>query len=110
MMFWFARSTTQLLIARIFQGFSCAVVWTVGLALTVDTMGKEQVGAAMGVVSMGMTVGTVIGPSVGGIVYVSSLLLLNPAKVQPFESGVPCCVCDGDCADCCGCCAATGDD
>ncbi|KAL4807634.1 major facilitator superfamily domain-containing protein [Aspergillus unguis] len=67
-MFWFARSTTELLVARIFQGLSCAVVWTVGLALVVDTMGQEQIGAAMGVVSMAMTVGTVIGPFIGGIV------------------------------------------
>lgn len=38
------------------------------MALIVDTMGKDQVGAAMGIVSMAMTVGTVVGPFVGGIV------------------------------------------
>ncbi|BCS19974.1 MFS transporter [Aspergillus puulaauensis] len=67
-MFWFARTVSALVIARIFQGLSCAVVWTVGMALIVDTMGKDQVGAAMGIVSMAMTVGTVVGPFVGGIV------------------------------------------
>ncbi|RDW79270.1 MFS transporter [Aspergillus mulundensis] len=67
-MFWFARTINALVIARAFQGLSCAVVWTVGMALIVDTMGKEQVGAAMGIVSMAMTVGTVMGPSVGGVV------------------------------------------
>ncbi|KAL4912486.1 major facilitator superfamily domain-containing protein [Aspergillus aurantiobrunneus] len=67
-MFWFARTVSALVIARMFQGLSCAVVWTVGMALIVDTMGKDQVGAAMGIVSMAMTVGTVSGPFVGGIV------------------------------------------
>lgn len=38
------------------------------MALIVDTMGKDQVGTAMGIVSMAMTVGTVVGPFVGGIV------------------------------------------
>lgn len=41
-----------------------------GLALVVDTVGKEQVGGAMGWVSMGMTVGTVFGPFMGGILWV----------------------------------------
>ncbi|KAL4944185.1 hypothetical protein BDV06DRAFT_220551 [Aspergillus oleicola] len=68
MMFWFARTISMLVIARVFQGLSCAVVWTVGMALIVDTMGKDQVGAAMGIVSMAMTVGTVFGPFVGGVV------------------------------------------
>jgi MFS family permease len=67
-MFWFARTVYALVVARTFQGLSCAVVWTVGMALIVDTMGKDQVGTAMGIVSMAMTVGTVAGPFVGGIV------------------------------------------
>ncbi|KAL4787942.1 major facilitator superfamily domain-containing protein [Aspergillus varians] len=67
-MFWFARTVTALVVARTFQGLSCAVVWTVGMALVVDTMGKDHVGAAMGIVSMAMTVGTVVGPFIGGVV------------------------------------------
>jgi predicted MFS family arabinose efflux permease len=66
--FWFARTIEALVIARTFQGLSCAVVWTVGMALIVDTMGKDQVGAAMGIVSTAMTVGTVMGPFIGGVV------------------------------------------
>ncbi|KAL4993944.1 major facilitator superfamily domain-containing protein [Aspergillus recurvatus] len=41
-MFWFARTIEALVVARTFQGLSCAVVWTVGMALIVDTMGKDQ--------------------------------------------------------------------
>ncbi|OJJ97145.1 hypothetical protein ASPACDRAFT_80634 [Aspergillus aculeatus ATCC 16872] len=65
--FWFARSLSSLVIARALQGLSAAVVWTVGMALVVDTVGKDQVGAAMGYVSMALTVGTVFGPFIGGI-------------------------------------------
>lgn len=67
MMFWIASTLTALVIARALQGLSAAVVWTVGMALVVDTVGKDQIGAAMGYVSMAMTVGTVFGPFIGGI-------------------------------------------
>jgi predicted MFS family arabinose efflux permease len=67
-MFWFAQSATALVIARTLQGLSAAVVWTVSMALIVDTVGKDQIGAAMGIVSMAMTVGTVSGPFIGGLV------------------------------------------
>ncbi|KAL3478656.1 major facilitator superfamily domain-containing protein [Aspergillus californicus] len=67
-MFWFAGTVSELVIARVLQGLSAAVVWTVGMALIVDTVGKDQVGTAMGIVSMAMTVGTVFGPFVGGLV------------------------------------------
>ncbi|PYH41613.1 MFS transporter [Aspergillus saccharolyticus JOP 1030-1] len=65
--FWFASSVASLVIARALQGLSAAVVWTVGMALVVDTVGKDQVGAAMGYVSMALTVGTVFGPFIGGV-------------------------------------------
>ncbi|KAL2829217.1 major facilitator superfamily domain-containing protein [Aspergillus cavernicola] len=67
-MFWFAQTISALVIARVLQGLSAAVVWTVGMALIVDTVGKDQVGTAAGIVSMAMTVGTVFGPFVGGLV------------------------------------------
>ncbi|KAI9369318.1 major facilitator superfamily domain-containing protein [Aspergillus egyptiacus] len=65
-MFWFAHTLSALVVARLLQGISAAVVWTVGMALVVDTVGKEEVGASMGIVSMAMTVGTVSGPFIGG--------------------------------------------
>lgn len=66
-MFWFTTTISFLVIARVLQGLSAAVVWTVGLTLVVDTVGREQVGVAMGYVSLAMTVGTVFGPSIGGV-------------------------------------------
>jgi predicted MFS family arabinose efflux permease len=66
-MFWFARSLVVLIIARILTGLSACAVWVVGIALILDTMGSERVGVAFGYVSMALTIGTVAGPSLGGI-------------------------------------------
>ncbi|RHZ63668.1 hypothetical protein CDV55_106222 [Aspergillus turcosus] len=54
---------------RVFQGVSAAVVWTVGLALLVDTIEKEALGEAMGYAAMGITLGTMTGPLLGGVIY-----------------------------------------
>lgn len=54
---------------RIFQGISAAVVWTVGLALLVDTIGKDGIGQAMGYAGMAITFGTLTGPLLGGVIY-----------------------------------------
>ncbi|KAJ5097943.1 hypothetical protein N7532_004944 [Penicillium argentinense] len=54
---------------RLFQGAAAAVVWTVGVALMVDTVGKEGLGQAIGYVSMSISVGTLAGPLLGGVLY-----------------------------------------
>jgi MFS family permease len=66
-MFWMARTPTAMIVARVLQGVADAAMWTVGNALVVDTVEKEQLGSAMGYVSMSMTVGTMAGPALGGI-------------------------------------------
>lgn len=45
-----ARNYPLLFVGRLLQGGSSGVVWTVGLALLVDTVGSGQVGNAMGTV------------------------------------------------------------
>ncbi|KAJ5239075.1 hypothetical protein N7468_003694 [Penicillium chermesinum] len=54
---------------RLFQGAAAAVVWTVGIALLVDTVGKEGLGQAIGYVSMSLSIGTMAGPLLGGVLY-----------------------------------------
>lgn len=54
---------------RLFQGASAAVVWTVGCALLVDTVEKDELGQSMGYVGMGLTLGTMGGPLLGGVIY-----------------------------------------
>ncbi|KAJ5559112.1 hypothetical protein N7461_003084 [Penicillium sp. DV-2018c] len=56
---------------RVFQGIAAAIVWTAGLALMVDTVGKDDLGQAIGYVSMAISLGTLGGPLLGGVVYQS---------------------------------------
>jgi len=56
-------------VGRLFQGAAVAVVWAVGLALLVDTVGEDELGQAIGYVFMGLNIGVLAGPLVGGVVY-----------------------------------------
>jgi MFS family permease len=62
-------SISVLVIGRLLQGVSAAVVWTVGLALLVDTVGRDEIGEAMGIVAVAMSLGIFTAPLLGGIVY-----------------------------------------
>ncbi|CAK7271657.1 hypothetical protein SEPCBS119000_004718 [Sporothrix epigloea] len=62
------RSITVFIVGRILQGFSAAVVWSVGLALLADTMGR-RIGLAMGYVSISLSAGLLLAPLIGGTVY-----------------------------------------
>ena len=66
------RSIPVLLVGRLLQGLSAAVVWTTGLALLVDTVGQREVGKAMGMISIAYSSAAVIGPLLGGVVYARS--------------------------------------
>lgn len=57
-----------LVLGRILQGFSAAIVWSVGLALLADTFG-DKIGMAMGYSSIAMSLGLLVSPSIGGAVY-----------------------------------------
>jgi MFS family permease len=50
-MFAVAKNFISLIVARIFQGASAAIVNAVGLAMVVDTVGSERLGVALGTVS-----------------------------------------------------------
>ena len=45
------QNVPVLVVARIFQGISAAVVWTIGLALILDTVGPGDLGKTIGSVS-----------------------------------------------------------
>lgn len=57
------------IVGRLAQGAAAAVVWTVGLALMVDTIGKEGLGQGIGYVSLSMSIGMLAGPLLGGVLY-----------------------------------------
>ncbi|CAM1502870.1 Fc.00g076460.m01.CDS01 [Cosmosporella sp. VM-42] len=64
-----ARNIAMLLVGRILQGLSAALTWTVGLALVVDTVDRSHVGAATGWIGTAMSLGILIAPLLGGVVY-----------------------------------------
>ncbi|KAH7324582.1 major facilitator superfamily domain-containing protein [Stachybotrys elegans] len=68
-MIWVVHHVALMCVGRFLQGFASAAVWSVGLALLADTVGKDEVPVAMGYVNIGFSCGTVIGPIVGGMMY-----------------------------------------
>lgn len=68
-MLFTGRSMIVLAIARIAQGASSAVVWTVGLALCIDTVGPENLGKTIGSIFSFISVGAFAAPVVGGTVW-----------------------------------------
>jgi len=71
LLLWFGKHIIVLVVARFLQGFAGACVWSVGMALVVDTMSdtKQGSGPALGYIGMSTSFGTVLGPSIGGFVY-----------------------------------------
>ncbi|EUC32249.1 hypothetical protein COCCADRAFT_37771 [Bipolaris zeicola 26-R-13] len=63
------NSIGVLITGRVLQGASAAVVWVVGLALLADTVPQDQLATASGWLSIGMSLGMLISPLLGGIVY-----------------------------------------
>lgn len=62
------RSIALLIVGRILQGFSAAIVWSVGLALLADTV-PNNIGQAMGYSAIAMSLGLLISPAIGGAVF-----------------------------------------
>ncbi|KAI4123417.1 MAG: hypothetical protein LQ338_005270 [Usnochroma carphineum] len=68
-LFGLARASWVLLVSRLCQGLSAAIVYTVGLALLVDTVGRENIGQWMGTALSSSSFGLIVSPLLGGIVY-----------------------------------------
>lgn len=69
LLFAASKAPGLLVLARCLQGASAGIVYTVGLALLVDTVGRESLGQWMGIVMIGFNIGTLLGPLFGGIIY-----------------------------------------
>ncbi|KAI0154020.1 major facilitator superfamily domain-containing protein [Pestalotiopsis sp. NC0098] len=63
------RSIAVLVLARALQGVSATVVWTIGLAMVLDTVGTENLGKTMGVIFSTISVGELVAPVLGGVLY-----------------------------------------
>ena len=58
-----------LLAARLLEGLSTAIVSTFGFALIMDVVGRERLGSALGYTSVANSIGLLIGPVIGGVLY-----------------------------------------
>lgn len=58
-----------LAVARVLQGISAAVVWTIGLALCLETVGPENLGKTIGSIFSFISVGNLLSPLLGGVLY-----------------------------------------
>lgn len=58
-----------LILGRLFQGTSAALVYSAGLALLGDAVGRDSVGESMGYVTLSITIAMFIGPTLGGILF-----------------------------------------
>jgi MFS family permease len=58
-----------LIVGRILQGISSALTWTAALTLVADTVEKHEIGAIMGVCSLGMNLALLLAPLIGGALF-----------------------------------------
>ncbi len=54
---------------RLLQGVSAGMLWVVCLALLTDTIGPAGIGQAVGVIGIPMSIGPIVGPLLGGVIY-----------------------------------------
>ncbi|KAL8773733.1 MAG: hypothetical protein Q9209_001501 [Squamulea sp. 1 TL-2023] len=69
LLFCFATKPWVLVLERVFQGLSASVIYTAGLALIADAVDPKEIGAWMGFVFSGNTLGLLFSPFLAGIVY-----------------------------------------
>lgn len=63
------RSVGVLIIARVLQGMSSAVVWSIGMAMAVETVGGENFGKTVGTMFAFISAGVFWAPFFGGTLY-----------------------------------------
>lgn len=56
LLLFLGQTVAVLTVARVLQGISAAVVWTIGLALVLDTVGPENLGKTIGSVRLPLTI------------------------------------------------------
>ncbi|KAF2765362.1 MFS general substrate transporter [Teratosphaeria nubilosa] len=63
------QSLPVLYLGRVLQGISGAFVWTIGLALCLETVGPENLGKTVGSIFSFIGVGNLASPLLGGVLY-----------------------------------------
>jgi len=68
-MLFLGQSLPVLAVARVLQGISAAFVWTIGLALCLETVGPGNLGKTIGSIFSFISVGNLCAPLLGGLLY-----------------------------------------
>ena len=68
-LFSLTKTLSLVLLARLLQGLSTAIVFTIGFSLLLETVGSGRIGRAVGFTSMSLSLGLFGGPIIGGFVY-----------------------------------------
>ena len=68
LLFALAPNFWTLMVARILQGGAASATWTAGLAIVAESYPEDRV-QKMGISMVGMTVGSLVGPLLGGLFY-----------------------------------------
>ncbi|KAG4428427.1 hypothetical protein IFR05_016091 [Cadophora sp. M221] len=68
-MLFMGQTIWVLVLARVLQGISASIVWTIGLAMVMDTVGSSKLGVTIGSIFSFITVGELIAPVFGGLTY-----------------------------------------
>jgi MFS family permease len=63
------QSVPVLAVARFLQGASGGTVWTIGLALLIETVGQENLGKTIGTIFSFCSVAGLFAPMIGGLLY-----------------------------------------
>jgi MFS family permease len=66
------QSVAILAVARFLQGTSGGTVWTIGMALLIETVGQENLGTTMGTIFSFCSVAALFAPVIGGLLYAKS--------------------------------------
>lgn len=69
LLLYMGQTVAVLAIGRVLQGTSAAVVWTIGLALCLDTVGPENLGKTIGSIFSFISIGALAAPVLGGVLY-----------------------------------------
>lgn len=64
-----ATSPGLLAVGRLMEGLSAAVKWTSGIAMVIDAASESEIGEIVGHCSLSMTLGTLLGPPLAGVVF-----------------------------------------
>ncbi|KAF2430773.1 MFS general substrate transporter [Tothia fuscella] len=68
-LFFLSRSPIMLVVSRAIQGISTTFTWVTGLAFLVSQVDESELGAYVGWTTVGVAIGEIVGPLIGGPVY-----------------------------------------